>query len=82
MNPLKEKLNALREEIKATAAKVKESKSDFSNPPDTDRGEIIANIMLSYRHLEDSAMRLGKAIQALEGGVSCYDRTDGAAGKL
>jgi len=36
--------------------------------------EIRENIMLSYRHLEDARMRLGKAIQAFEGGPSCYDR--------
>src|ERR1041385_93045 len=48
-----------------------------TNPPrweQADNGEVIANIMLSYRHLEDARMRLGKAIQATEGGVSIYDR--------
>lgn len=38
-----------------------------------DRGEMKANIMLAYRHLEDARMRLGKAIQAYDGGVSAYD---------
>jgi hypothetical protein len=32
--------------------------------------EVDANITLAYRHLEDAAMRLGKAIQARDGGVS------------
>ena len=41
---------------------------------EVDRGEVIANIMLAYRHLEDARMRLGKAIQATEGGVSVYDK--------
>jgi hypothetical protein len=27
-----------------------------------DEGEMRANIMLAYRHLEDARMRLGKAI--------------------
>lgn len=35
-----------------------------------DKGEMIANVMLALRHLEDAAMRFGKAIQASEGGVS------------
>ncbi len=35
-----------------------------------DVGEMIANIMLGVRHLEDAAMRFGKAIQASEGGTS------------
>ncbi len=37
-------------------------------------GEMKANIMLAYRHLEDARMRLGKVIQAYDGGVSCYDK--------
>ena len=36
--------------------------------------EAIANVMLAYRHLEDASMRLGKVIQALDGGVSVYDK--------
>jgi len=37
-------------------------------------GEAIANATLAYRHLEDASMRLGKVLQALDGGVSVYDR--------
>lgn len=40
-----------------------------SNP-----GEMKANTMLALRHLEDAKMRIGKAIQAFDGGVSCYPR--------
>jgi hypothetical protein len=39
-----------------------------------DIDEVHANITLAYRHLEDAAMRLGKAIQARDGGVSIYDK--------
>lgn len=39
-----------------------------------DFGEAIAVTVLAYRHLEDARMRLGKTIQALDGGVSKYDR--------
>lgn len=39
-----------------------------------DIAELYANITLAYRHLEDSAMRLGKAIQARDGGSSVYDK--------
>lgn len=48
--------------------------SGLNSGPGEDRGEARANIMLAYRHLEDARMRLGKSIQAMEGGVSCYDR--------
>lgn len=37
--------------------------------------EAIANVTLAYRHLEDASMRLGKAIQAIDGGASVYDIT-------
>lgn len=38
-----------------------------------DGPETIANIQLSYRHLEDAKMRLGKALQAFKGERSPYD---------
>jgi hypothetical protein len=40
-----------------------------------DKPEVLANLTLSFRHIEDAIMRLGKTIQALDGGVSCYDET-------
>jgi len=40
---------------------------------DNDTNEMFANTMLAFRHLEDARMRLGKVIQAYQGGVSCYD---------
>ena len=36
--------------------------------------EAFENLRLAYRHLEDARMRLGKAIQAIDGGVSCYPK--------
>jgi len=36
--------------------------------------EMLANLKLSFRHLEDARMRLGKAVQAFDGGTSCYPR--------
>jgi hypothetical protein len=57
----------LRREIKAVADKMR--------PFDSANGEAAANWMLAYRHLEDAGMRLGKCIQAIDGGVSVYDKT-------
>ena len=37
-------------------------------------GEMRANIMLAYRHLEDARMRLGKVVQAHDGGKSVYKK--------
>ncbi|MCH8247068.1 MAG: hypothetical protein IH951_11750 [Bacteroidetes bacterium] len=39
-----------------------------------DVSEMHANLTLAYRHLEDARMRLGKVLQARDGGVSVYDK--------
>lgn len=70
-------VNAVRSSIKGVAADtklVKDSLSDIALAPGEDRGEVIANLMLAYRHLEDASMRLGKVLQARDGGVSVYDK--------
>ena len=36
--------------------------------------EMAANLQLAFRHLEDARMRIGKAVQAYDGGKSCYPR--------
>jgi len=73
-------IGALRSEIKrigkSAQALIIKAKSFEPETSDTDKGEIIANTTLAYRHLEDCAMRLGKAIQAYEGGKSIYDNND------
>jgi hypothetical protein len=74
--------NEARRQVKELAAQVKQIKEYVQSAPKdeqpdndaSDRGESIANLMLAYRHLEDASMRLGKAIQAADGGVSVYDR--------
>jgi hypothetical protein len=63
-----EAINDLRGAIKDTAADMLALKGQLTD------GEAIANVMLAYRHLEDASMRLGKCIQALDGGVSVYDK--------
>ena len=39
-----------------------------------EHGEIHANLMLAYRHIEDARMRLGKVFQAMDGGKSVYPK--------
>jgi hypothetical protein len=48
------------------------------HPPARDVAEMRANVMLAYRHVEDAIMRLGKAIQAYDGGKSVYEEKDNA----
>ncbi|MCJ7483906.1 MAG: hypothetical protein MUO31_13185 [Thermodesulfovibrionales bacterium] len=49
---------------------------DFRNEQTSknQHGEMKANVMLCYRHLEDARMRMGKAIQAYDGGKSIYPK--------
>lgn len=68
----------LRGEIKAISVKVRQLKEQIvAVHPNTVAGvsdipEMMANVTISYRHLEDAAMRLGKVIQAWDGGTSIY----------
>ena len=67
-----------RNELKIIAKNLKGFKEAMSKRTKTalneDREEELANLTLTYRHLEDASMRIGKAIQAYEGGVSIYDK--------
>lgn len=56
---------------------------DRADDPQVNPGEVHANLMLAYRHLEAARMRLGKCIQHCEGGESAYDmRPEDATGPL
>lgn len=68
-----------RETIEAAKAQLEALRRDLINgsfavPAEADDHEMIANVTLAFRHLEDAKMRLGKAIQAFDGGQSCYPR--------
>lgn len=70
-------VTSLRVEVKQLASRLKQVKEFHAKGeqmPVEDRGEVMANLTLAYRHLEDASMRLGKTIQAYDGGVSVYDR--------
>lgn len=66
----RQKLDAEEKHLKSQIEITKSS----DVPEGADKGEMIANLMLAYRHLEDARMRMGKAIQAHEGGESVYDK--------
>lgn len=76
MSTEQEAINVFRQDIKDTTKHVKGLKERFQareTDGEEDIGEMIANAMLAYRHLEDASMRLGKVLQAKNGGVSIYD---------
>ena len=67
----------LRIDIENLKHKVKKLNTfKFAPQPDNalDTSEIWHNLQIVYRHLEDARMRVGKAIQAYDGGESCYPR--------
>lgn len=68
----------MREEIKETSlvVHVLMDHSDFKNEQARlgQHAEMKANIMLTYRHLEDARMRIGKILQAAGDGVSILDK--------
>ena len=73
-----ELLTKFRADLKELARQVKNTKelkgkSEVNGTED--QGEIMANLTLTYRHLEDASMRIGKTIQARAGGKSIYDNT-------
>lgn len=70
-----------RTEAKKLGEKLKNIIANAKAQPEfdgMDKSEMIANATLAYRHCEDVALRLGKAIQAFEGGKSIYDSNDAA----
>lgn len=44
------------------------------NIPPNRNGNMKANLTLVFRHLEDARMRLGKVMQAYQGGISILDK--------
>ena len=60
-----------RRSIKALATSIAGLRDEARAHPN---GEVGANVTLAFRHLEDASMRLGKVLQALDGGVSVYDK--------
>lgn len=66
---LRAKIRDVGHEVQA----LKQNAAAVGNEVSVDKGEVIANLQLAFRHLEDARMRLGKAIQAIDGGKSVYD---------
>lgn len=72
-----EKMSDIRQKIKSLSEYLLFTKNQVSKTPENEkeeRGEVMANLTLSYRHLEDASMRIGKVLQYRSGGVSIYDK--------
>lgn len=66
-------LRAKIKEVGDEVLRLRDNAAACGNQLNVDKGEAIANVQLAYRHLEDARMRLGKTIQAIDGGKSVYD---------
>jgi hypothetical protein len=70
MSEFRTRIKTIAKDVKdAKELKMKHEVNEIEDGP-----EVLANMTLAYRHLEDAAMRLGKVIQAYDGGVSVYDK--------
>ena len=78
MEEMKQTCNGLREEMKnlgnTVIALMEHPATKAENEYPNQRAEMKANIMLTYRHLEDARMRVGKILQAASDGVSILDK--------
>ncbi len=83
-NDIKKKCDTCRDSIKIMGITVNDlAKDPHFKAGNSSNSEMLANITLAYRHLEDACMRLGKVIQAYNGGVSVYDKVfENQDGKL
>ena len=76
---LEKQCEKLRKEIRELASRVSNLKKHIAFKGSQafigQHAEMMANIMLSYRHLEDARMRLGKVMQQIQGGVSIFDKS-------
>ena len=52
-----------------------------ANIPISQQSNMLAHITLAFRHLEDARMRIGKVLQAHQGGISILDRTGDTSSK-
>ena len=77
----KDGIFGMRSDIELVKSKVKNwmehpeiLNTENSRKPLNKKAEMVANLKLAYRHLEDARMRLDKAVQAFDGGKSCYPK--------
>ena len=72
-----EKLDNARVQLKEIGANVLELEKEYDREEPSEGQnvrEVFANLKLSYRHIEDASMRIGKVKQALNDGESIYDK--------
>jgi hypothetical protein len=75
-NRVRQRCQDLRLEIlgcaEQTLALKKHIQANLASERHEDHGEMLANATIAYRHLEDARMRIGKVLQAQDGGKSVY----------
>lgn len=83
LNDFTGEMSAQRETLKLLVGKATqaiEAVKAADEQSGQNKGEMIANMIIAMRHMEDAAMRFGKAIQAASGGVSPLGGPDTPSG--
>lgn len=70
---LRSALKTIAGDVRAFERRLLEQCGELTGDTELD-GEAAANALMAFRHLEDASMRLGKVMQALNGGLSVYDQ--------
>jgi hypothetical protein len=73
-NLLRATVKEVERDLRAVKDKTAREQSGHEQAFPGQHGEVMANLTLAVRHLEDARMRLGKAIQYSQDGVSIYDK--------
>ena len=72
---LKDHLYNLRKECLELEGKLRDAKKFITTETvDGDKAEMLGQITLAFRHLEDARMRIGKTVQYHDGGKSVYEK--------
>jgi len=78
LHGLREKIEDVKREVRALHMNMDRSLPKCKERYPWEARDITANMELAYRALEDARMRMGKALQALDDGVSKYDKSEEA----
>lgn len=71
---LRESLKKIDKRVQLLGGTISKTSEEQGYEPIAQVGEMLANVALAHRHLEDAAMRLGKVLQAKNGGVSILSK--------
>lgn len=73
-NRIRAACKVLEMDLRALKDKIVKDRSGQEDSFPGQTSEILGQVTLAFRHLEDARMRVGKIIQYSGDGVSCFDK--------